>query len=108
MVAGGVGNGGHVHLSVWRDGGNLFAGGDGRHGLTADGEAFAAGVLAHLLPLLAIGAPTPASYLRLVPSHWAGAYAVLGPRDPGGRAAAGHRRADAASGTDTAAGRTSR
>ena len=41
-------------------------------------EAFVAGVLDHLVPLLAIGAPTPASYLRLVPSHWAGAYAVWG------------------------------
>ena len=78
VVAGGVGNGGHVHLSLWRDGVNLCAGGPGPHGLTADGEAFAAGVLAHLVPLLAIGAPSPASYLRLVPSRWAGAYAVWG------------------------------
>ncbi len=75
---GSVGNGGHVHLSLWRDGVNLCAGGPGPHGLTDDGEAFAAGVLAHLVPLLAIGAPSPASYLRLVPSHWAGAYAVWG------------------------------
>src|SRR3954454_17185878 len=35
----GVGNGGHVHLSIWRDGVNLMAGGDGRCGLTGDGEA---------------------------------------------------------------------
>jgi len=78
VVAGSVGNGGHVHLSLWRDGVNLCGGGTGPHGLTADGEAFTAGVLAHLVPLLAIGAPSPASYLRLVPSHWAGAYAVWG------------------------------
>jgi glutamine synthetase len=78
VVAGGVGNGGHVHLSMWRDGANLCSGGDGPHGLTREGEAFTAGVLEHLVPLLAIGAPTPASYLRLVPSHWAGAYAVWG------------------------------
>jgi glutamine synthetase len=78
VVAGSVGNGGHVHLSLWRDGTNLFACGDGPHGLTAAAEAFTAGVLDHLVPLLAIGAPTPASYLRLVPSHWAGAYAVWG------------------------------
>ena len=32
----GVGNGGHVHLSLWRDGDNLMAGGDGPLGLTAD------------------------------------------------------------------------
>ena len=78
VVAGTVGNGGHVHLSLWRDGVNLGSGGSGPHGLTETGEAFVAGVLEHLVPLLAIGAPTPASYLRLVPSHWAGAYAVWG------------------------------
>jgi glutamine synthetase len=78
VVAGGVGNGGHVHLSVWRDGRNVFAGGPGRHGLTGDGEAFAAGVLSALPALTGIGAPSPASYLRLVPSHWAGAFQCWG------------------------------
>ena len=74
----GVGNGGHVHLSLWRDGHNLMAGGDRRFELTADAEAFSAGVLSHLPALLAVGAPGVASYLRLVPSHWAGAYAAWG------------------------------
>jgi glutamine synthetase len=78
VVPGGVGNGGHVHLSVWREDANLFAGGPGRHGMTPRGEAFAAGILEHLPALLAIGAPVPASYLRLVPSHWASAYACWG------------------------------
>jgi glutamine synthetase len=76
--AAGVGNGGHVHVSAWRDGANLMAGGSGRYGLTPEGEAFAGGVLAHLPALLAIGAPSVASYLRLVPQHWAGAYACWG------------------------------
>ena len=74
----GVGNGGHVHLSVWREGRNLMAGGNGPCGLTPDGEAFGAGILNRLPALLAIGAPSVASYLRLVPSHWAGAYACWG------------------------------
>jgi glutamine synthetase len=74
----GVGNGGHVHLSLWRDGSNLMAGGDGAFGLGRDGEAFSAGVLARLPALLAIGAPGPVSYLRLLPSHWAGVYACWG------------------------------
>jgi glutamine synthetase len=73
-----VGNGGHVHVSAWRDGQNLMAGGNGPCGLTADGEAFAAGILNHLPGLLALGAPSVASYLRLVPSHWAGVYACWG------------------------------
>ena len=76
--AAGVGNGGHVHLSLWRNGSNLMAGGPGRYGLTAEGEAFAAGVLGHLPALLAVGAPGVASYLRLIPQHWAGAYACWG------------------------------
>ncbi len=78
VVAGSVGNGGHVHLSVWRDGRNLLAGGPGRHGLTAEGEAFAGGILAGLPALTAVGAPSVASYLRLVPSHWAGVFQCWG------------------------------
>jgi glutamine synthetase len=78
VEAEGIGNGGHVHLSVWRDQQNLMAGGTGPYGLTSVGEAFAAGILDHLPALLAIGSPSVASYLRLVPSHWAGVYACWG------------------------------
>jgi len=78
VVAGQVGNGGHVHLSVWRNGRNLFAGGDGRYGLTEPGESFLAGILDALPSLCAVGAPSEASYLRLVPSHWAGCFRCWG------------------------------
>jgi glutamine synthetase len=74
----GVGNGGHAHLSVWRDDSNLMAGGSGAFGLTETGDAFAAGILDRLPALLAIGAPSVASYLRLIPSHWAGVWACWG------------------------------
>jgi len=74
----GVGNGGHVHLSLWRDGKTLMAGGDGPSGLTAEAASFCSGILSRLDALLAIGAPSPVSYLRLVPSHWAGVYACWG------------------------------
>ncbi|MCK9896627.1 glutamine synthetase family protein [Frankia sp. AgB32] len=103
VVAGEVGNGGHVHLSLWdeRSDANLMGGGDGGPvGLTAVGEAFAAGILARLPALMALGAPTVASYLRLSPSRWAGPYAcwgrenreaavrmIPGPPAAGGRAA---------------------
>ena len=73
VVAGRVGNGGHVHLSAWRDETNLFDGFP-----SGEGGFAAAGILAHLPALLAVGAPTPASYLRLVPSHWAGVFACWG------------------------------
>ncbi|MGV9247137.1 glutamine synthetase [Streptomyces sp. NPDC003710] len=78
VTAEGVGNGGHVHLSTWRGGINLHAGGDGRYGMTAEAESFAAGLLAHLPALTAVTAPSPASYLRLKPSQWAGVFAVWG------------------------------
>jgi glutamine synthetase len=78
VVPGEVGNGGHIHLSVWREGRNLFAGGEGPHGMTEVGESFMAGILAELPALVAVGAPSVASYLRLIPSHWAGAYRCWG------------------------------
>jgi glutamine synthetase len=73
-----VGNGSHLHASFWQDGGNLLAGGAGRHGLTERGESIMVGLLESLPALVAIGAPMPASYLRLLPSRWAGAYQVWG------------------------------
>jgi glutamine synthetase len=76
--AGPMGNGGHVHLSVWRQGANLLAGGDGPHGMTAAGAAFLAGLLEELAGMAAIGAPCAASYLRLLPSRWAGVYQCWG------------------------------
>ncbi|SEG54499.1 L-glutamine synthetase [Thermomonospora echinospora] len=78
VVADGVGNGFHVHLSLWRDGADLMAGGSGPYGMRAEAEAFAAGVLARLPALLAVGCPTVASYLRLVPSQWSGPFACWG------------------------------
>lgn len=74
----GLGNGCHIHVGVRRDGRNLLAGGDGPHGLTPPGASFMAGVLAELPALVAIGNPSPISYARLIPSHWAGAYACWG------------------------------
>ncbi|MBH5333608.1 glutamine synthetase [Streptomyces pactum] len=73
-----LGNGGHLHLSLRQQDRNLCRGGDGPFGMTATCEAFLAGVLRELPALLAVGAPSPASYLRLVPSRWAGAYRCWG------------------------------
>ncbi|WP_033319214.1 glutamine synthetase family protein [Streptomyces yerevanensis] len=78
VFAEGVGNGGHVHLSAWREGRNLHSGGKGRYGMTAEAESFAAGLLAHLPALTAVTAPSPASHLRLKPSQWAGVFTAWG------------------------------
>jgi glutamine synthetase len=73
-----VGNGGHLHASFWQDGKNLLAGGNGPRGMTERGESILAGLLAALPALIAIGAPSPGSYLRLLPSRWAGVFQVWG------------------------------
>jgi glutamine synthetase len=78
VIASDVGNGGHVHISLWRGQRNLFAGGHGPYGITTEAEAFMAGILRELPALLVLGAPSVASYLRLVPQHWAGAYQTWG------------------------------
>ncbi len=78
VLAGSVGSGAHVHVSVWRDGVNQLAGGHGPEGMRPAGASFLAGMLAHLPALLAVGAPTALSYHRLQPSRWAGAYACWG------------------------------
>ncbi|MFB7664721.1 glutamine synthetase [Kitasatospora sp. NPDC056138] len=74
----GVGNGGHLHLSLWRGEQNLGHGGSGPYGLHHDAETFLAGVLAELPALLALGAPSVASYLRLQPSRWSGPFRCWG------------------------------
>jgi glutamine synthetase len=81
VLAGGVGNGGHAHLSLWRDDRNLFTGGDQELGLTGEAASFTAGILNRLPALLAVGSPSVASYLRLIPQHWAGAFQAWGPEN---------------------------
>ena len=78
VVAGQVGNGGHLHFSVWSDGRNLFAGGGGPYGLTDGGESILAGLLDALPALCAVAAPSVASYLRLVPQRWAAPWQCWG------------------------------
>jgi glutamine synthetase len=76
--AGGSGNGAHQHLSLTRDGVPLFSGGNGPHGLTTDGSAAIAGILAGLPELLAVFAGSVLSAQRLQPGHWSGAFSCWG------------------------------
>ncbi|WP_435602003.1 glutamine synthetase family protein [Streptomyces sp. bgisy130] len=78
FVAGQVGNGCHLHLGLYRDGDSQHRTPDASWGLAPDAVAFLGGVLNALPALLAIGCPSPASYLRLQPSHWAGVYQCWG------------------------------
>lgn len=73
------GNGAHLHLSLWDlDNRNIFADGEGPHGLTPTGEAFLAGILAELPALVAVTCPSFISYLRLRPNQYAGAFKCWG------------------------------
>ncbi|MFJ6567242.1 glutamine synthetase [Streptomyces sp. NPDC091292] len=73
-----VGNGCHLHLSLHRGDTDLHRAPDTAYGLAPEADAFLAGVLDRLPALLAVGAPSPASYLRLVPSRWAGVHQCWG------------------------------
>jgi len=77
--AAGLGNGSHVHISLRdREGRNVFHGDGGPAGMSATGEAFAAGVLAELPAITAVACPTVLSYERLRPGHWVGCYRAWG------------------------------
>ncbi|GAA1808975.1 glutamine synthetase [Planosporangium flavigriseum] len=78
VAAGQVGNGAHLHFSLWDGERNLFAGGDGPYGMTARGESILAALLDRMPALVCVTAPSVASYLRLVPQRWAGAFQCWG------------------------------
>jgi glutamine synthetase len=73
----GVGNGWHLHTSIWRDGENLLAG-DATSGPTGEGAGYLAGLLRDLPALAAITAPSVPSLARLRPGYFAGAYQFWG------------------------------
>lgn len=75
---GAAGNGAHLHLSLSDADGPLLSGGDGPHGLRADGAHAIAGVLDTLPDLIGVYAGSVASPLRLKPGNWAGATACWG------------------------------
>jgi len=81
------GSGMHFHVSLWDGDRCVFAGDDGRAGLSRLGGHFIAGVLAHSAALTALAAPTVNSYKRLVVGEslsgtsWAPAYVAHGPNN---------------------------
>ncbi|XP_052730962.1 protein fluG isoform X2 [Vigna angularis] len=75
-----MGSGSHVHLSLWRNGQNVYMGSgtSSKHGISTLGREFMAGILQHLPSILAFIAPLPNSYDRLQPNTWSGAYLFWG------------------------------
>ena len=62
------GSGMHCHMSIWKNGTNLFAG-DGYAGLSDTGKWAIGGILKHAPALAAFTNPTTNSYRRLVPGY---------------------------------------
>jgi glutamine synthetase len=80
----GVGNGTHIHLSLWNaDGRPALYDPDRPRRLSALGEHFVAGIVEHLPVLTAITAPSAASYIRLRPNRWAPTVGDVGVQDRG-------------------------
>lgn len=78
VAPGAVGNGVHVHLSLWDTarGGLTLDGASGR--LTTEAGRFVAGILGHAPAVVAWTAPSVISPLRFGPHHWSSAAAFLG------------------------------
>src|SRR5579875_2772579 len=67
-----VGNGVHIHFSLWDKSGRPMTHTPGETmDLAPAAQHFCAGILHHLPAICAVTAPSPVSYLRLVPNRWA-------------------------------------
>jgi glutamine synthetase len=70
------GSSGHVHLSLWKDGKNVFS--DGAGGMSKAMEQALAGQIALMPELTAVISPTVNSYKRMVEGAWAPTTATWG------------------------------
>ncbi|HEY9856952.1 MAG TPA: type I glutamate--ammonia ligase [Stenomitos sp.] len=68
------GSGMHTHMSLFKDGENVFYDASDEYGLSQLARHFIAGVLEHAPGMIAILAPTVNSYKRLVPGYEAPVY----------------------------------
>ena len=84
MHPAGVGNGTHIHFSLWDEHGvPVSRDASAPYGIARRIAPFVAGVLHHLPAITAITAPSVASYYRLQPNRWAPVWAFLGRQDRG-------------------------
>jgi glutamine synthetase len=84
IAADGIGNGTHIHFSLWDETGSPVSRDvSAPYGIARRIAPFVAGVLHHLPAITAITAPSVASYYRLQPDRWAPVWAFLGRQDRG-------------------------
>ena len=69
---------GHLHQSLWRDGGNVFHDDAATHGMSKTMMTYLAGVLDTMPELFALYAPNINSYRRYVSGSWAPTAATWG------------------------------
>jgi glutamine synthetase len=79
----GIGNGTHIHLSLWEGDRPITHDPSSPLGISTRAAPFFAGVLAHLPAIAAFTAPSVASYYRLTPNKWAPVHANIGRQDRG-------------------------
>jgi len=75
------GTGLHVHISMWKDGTNLFYDDKDKYLLSEYAYHFIGGILRHLKEIMALTAASVNSYKRLKPNAWSSAFACYGPEN---------------------------
>src|SRR2546426_11857601 len=78
------GSGMHVHMSLWKDGTNLFFDPKGYALLSDAARWYIGGLIKHAPALLAFAAPTTNSYRRLVPRYGAPSNLIYSQRNQAG------------------------
>ena len=81
------GCGGHMHMSLWKDGKSVFFDEKAPHRMSTTMRHFVGGQQALMPELLAMVASNVNSYRRLIPGFWAPTVSSLGRREPHHRAA---------------------
>lgn len=78
----GVGNGVHIHFSLYDAEGRAVSHDSGRpHGLSREAAAFLGGAARRMSEYIALTAPGVCSYYRLTPHRWSAAFNNLGAQD---------------------------
>jgi glutamine synthetase len=79
----GIGNGTHIHLSLWERDEPVTYDAAAPLGISSRAAPFFAGVLEHLPAIAAFSTPSVVSYYRLTPNRWAPVHANLLRQDRG-------------------------